>query len=189
MITINSEPDTASAAPLATLRKREHPVEGWLEQLEDRKRSSLLAYTASERSPVLSFLYASLLGFDGQPDEWESWVFQRCDKLDTRSLLEAEIDKLREDIGTLRELVDEGKARAGDMSNRIAFLSRELRGHIDSLDKQTTVHDRRALLLAGVEIASKMLRKVYGGNAQVWPAIEACLMAAFSEVDTKQRAK
>lgn len=178
-----------AARPGGIIQQRAHPIEAWLDSLPERKRSAVLAYTATERSPVLSFLYASLLGHQGSPDDWEAWIRRRWDKLDTRLLLENEVVALQQDIAHLRQLVEEGKARAGDMSNRIAFLSRELRGHKDSLDKEQSVHDRRALLLAGVEIASKMLRKVYGRDGAIWPVIEACLEGAWADIEERHSLK
>jgi len=43
------------------------------------------------------------------------------------------------------------------------------------------------MLLAGVEITSKMLRKVFGRDTNVWPAIEATVESVFAEIEAKHQ--
>lgn len=156
---------------------------------DERRRSSVLQYAAGERSAVLSYLYAALLGCDASVDEWEAFVQSRWQKLDHRALLETEIMALHDDIARLRQQVEEGHLRATDAATKISYLSKELRGHIEQIGREVSVHDRRSLLLAGVEISSKLLRKVFGRDTNVWPAIEATLESAWADIEAKHQGK
>jgi hypothetical protein len=168
---------------------RREPVAAWLETLPERKRSAVVQYAAGERSVVLSYLYASLLGMECSIDDWEVWTLQQWQKLDHRAILETEIMALHTDIAEVRRAVEEGALRRGESPRKIADLSKELRGHIEHLSKEVGTHDRRSLLLAGVEITSKLLRKVFGNNAAVWPAIEATLESAWADIETRHASK
>ena len=139
------------------LVKHEQPVDAWLSSLPERKRSAALQYAAGERSIVASYLYCALLGME------------------------------HDDISAIRRAVEEGKIRLGDAPTKISYLSKELRGHIEHLSREVNAHDRRSMLLAGVEITSKSLRKVFGRDANVWPAIEATVESVFAEIEAKHQ--
>ncbi len=179
----------------AELQLHTRPVEGWLAGLGERKRSVVLQYAAAERSVVLSYLYATMLGMEVSIDDWEAFVVGRWKKLDHRAILESEIVQLHQDLADLRRLAEEGGAAGqggrskskDDVATRIAYLSKELRGHIEHLAKEVGAHDRRTLVLAGVEITGKMLRKVFGRDANVWPAIEAALESAWADIEAKHQ--
>jgi len=170
---------------MSLLVRHEQPVDAWLSSLPERKRSAALQYAAGERSVVASYLYCSLLGLDASIDDWEAFVLQRWKKLDHRAILETEIMALHDDIAEIRRAVEEGKIRLGDSPTKISYLSKELRGHIEHLSREVNTHDRRSMLLAGVEITSKALRKVFGRDANVWPAIEATVESVFADIETK----
>jgi hypothetical protein len=173
----------------SALRPPVHPVEAWLQTLSERKRSAMLQYTAAEKSTVLSYLYASALGHQGSIDDWEAWVNRKWNKLDHRAILENEIASLKTDIDGIRTAVEDKVIKRGDAPTKISYLSKELRGHIETLSRDITSHDRCSLILAGVEVASKMLRKVYGRDASAWPAIESCLDAAWADIESRHKAK
>lgn len=167
------------------VKEGSQPIEAWLERIPERKRSAVLQYAAAERSPVLSYLYASMLGLPASVDDWEAFLITRYKKLDHRAVLESEIMSLYDDIAKIRDAVDAGSINLRDAPTKLSYLSRELRGHIEHLSKEVGTHDRRALLLAGVEITSKMLRKVFGKNSAVWPAIEASLESVWADIDSR----
>lgn len=167
--------------------RHERPIEAWLERIDERRRAAVLQYAAAERSPVLSYLYAALLGMDASVDQWEAFVAQRWKKLDHRAILESEIMALHSDIAGIRDAVETGAIRQGDAPTKLAYLSKELRGHIEHLSREVTTHDRRSLILAGVEISSKLLRKVFGRDSAVWPAIEATLESAWADIEHKHQ--
>lgn len=167
------------------LVKHEQPVEAWLASLPERKRSAALQYAAGERSIVASYLFCSLLGLEASIDDWEAFALVRWKKLDHRAILETEIMALHNDIAEIRRAVEEGKIRLSDSPTKVSYLSKELRGHIEHLSREVNLHDRRSMLLAGVELAAKSLRKVFGRDANVWPAIEATLEGCFADIDAK----
>lgn len=173
----------------AILQATTRPVEAWLDRQDARRTSAVLQFAAAEKSVVISYLYAASLGMDVPIDEWERFVLSHWKKLDHRAILETEIMALHGDIGELRRLVETGGIRAGDAPTKISYLSKELRGHIEHLAKDMAVHDRRALLLGGVEVVSKVLRKVFGTDRNVWPAIEAAIEAAWAEIEIKNGPK
>ena len=180
--------DLQPSAAAGPLKRQGSPVESWLSSLPERKRSAALQYAAGERSIVASYLYCALLGMEASIDDWEAFALSRWKKLDHRALLETEIMALHNDIAEIRTAVDEGKIRRSESPRKIADLSKELRGHIEHLSREVNVHDRRSLLLAGVEVTAKMLRKVFGRDANVWPAIEATVESVFAEIEAKHQA-
>lgn len=177
------------ADPASLLVKHDRPVEAWLERIDERRRSAVLQYAAGERSVVLSYLYAAMLGLDASIDQWEGFVLANWKKLDHRAILETEIMALHEDIARLRQQVEDGHLRASDAATKLSYLSKELRGHIEHLSREVTSHDRRSLLLAGVEVAGKLLRKVWGRDANVWPAIEATLESAWADIESRHQGR
>jgi hypothetical protein len=177
------------------LLQRLEPIEAWIRSLSPRRQAAVLQYTQAERSPVLSYLYASLLGMEGiGVDEWEAWVLRRFRKMDHLALLEAEIARLQSDLDNLREAAypldpdAKPKIRIGELPTKVSYLARELRGHIETMTKMQSMHDRRSLLLAGVDVLSKNLRKVYGRDATIWPAIEATIEASWADIETRHKA-
>lgn len=176
-----------AATATGQLLQRSSPVDTWLKGLPERRRSAALQYAAGERSIVASYLYCSLLGMEVSIDDYEAWALQRWKKLDHRALLETEIMALHNDIGEIRTDVEAGKIRRSESPRKIADLSKELRGHIEHLSREVNLHDRRTLLLAGVELSSKALKKVFGRDGNVWPAIEAVIESVFAEVEAKHQ--
>lgn len=176
---------TALQSASTALRTAERPVEAWLANAPERKRAAILNYAAGERSIVLSFLYASLLGMEVSIDDWEAFVLSRWKKLDHRAILESEVMALHKDIAEIREAVETGRMRQGDAPTKLAYLSRELRGHMEHMSKELMMHDRRSLLLAGVEVAGKYLKKTLGTDTRTWPVIEASLEAAWTDLEEK----
>jgi hypothetical protein len=186
---LNSLPLTVAApedsSALQTGRGH-HPVEAWLRTLPERKRSAILQYATIERSVVLSYLYASMLGMPVSIDEWEGWALSRFKKLDHRGIMESEIMALHGDISSIRTAIDEGKIRLGEAPKKISDLQRELRGHIEHLAKEVGVHDRRALILSGVDVVAKTLRKAFGRDP-IWPALEAALESTWADIETRHQ--
>jgi hypothetical protein len=176
------------------------PVDAWLDTLDEAKQAAVLEYAAAERSVVLGYLYARMLGLGASIDEFEAWANRRWKRLDHEAILETEIVSLQLDLQNLRAEVsqegpsgdfgDEGRPRkrrkgVDEIATRISYLSRELRSSLESLRAHRTLQDRRALLLAGVEVTRKYLSKVYGRDATIWPAIESILESAYAEIDGK----
>lgn len=184
----------ATLAPAPSLLQRRAPIEAWIESLSPRKRAALLQYVQLERSAVNSYLYASMLGLDCVGvDEWEAWVMARCPKLDYRAVLEGEIVNMQKDIVELRLAAhpkdgDKPSIRLGDLPTKISYLNKEIRQHSESLAKDQAIHDRRSLLLAGMSVLVKNLRKVYGRDGSVWPAIEAVVEASWADIEARHKA-
>jgi len=176
------------------LLQRLEPIEAWIRSLSPRRQAALLQYTQAERSPVLSYLYASLLGMEGVGvDEWDAWVMSRFSKQNHLAILEAEIRRTADDLEAVRRAAypeDDSKPliRIGELPTKISYLAKELRGHVEAMAKIQGLHDRRSLLLAGMDVLTKNLRKVYGRDATVWPAIEATVEASWADIESRHKA-
>lgn len=184
----------APVAEAGALLQRIEPIEGWIHTLTPRRQAALLQYTQGERSPVLSYLYASLLGMEGVGvDEWEAWVMAQFSKSNHLAILEQEIVRTTNDLEEVRKAAypeDGGRPtiRISELPTKISYLAKELRGHIEVIGKLQTMHDRRSLLLAGMDVLTKNLRKVYGRDATVWPAIEATVEASWADIEARHKA-
>jgi hypothetical protein len=175
------------------------PVDAWLDTLDEAKQAAVLEYAGAERSVVLGYLYARMLGLEASIDEFDAWSCRRWRRLDHEAILETEIVSLQLDLQNLRaevtqegpsaDISSEGRPRrrktVEDIATKISYLSKELRAALESLRAHRTLQDRRALLLAGVEVTRKYLAKVYGRDATIWPAIEAILESAYAEIDSR----
>jgi hypothetical protein len=176
------------------LLQRLEPIESWIHTLSPRRQAALLQYTQGERSPVLSYLYASLLGMEGiGVDEWEAWVMTRFSKANHLAILEEEIRQTSNDLEQVRlaaypEHGGKPTIRISELPTKISYLAKELRGHIEVMGKIQSMHDRRSLLLAGMDVLTKNLRKVYGRDATVWPAIEATVEASWADIEARHKA-
>lgn len=177
--------NTALANAKAELVRHERPVEAWLQAVDEPIRAAVMEKAAAERSVVLSYLFASALGMEASIDEWEQFVLLTWPRLSHNELLDAEIEKLRSDIDGLRNRISGGGSFGRtNPYGTISLLSRELRGHIEHLSKVQAVTERRALILAGVEITAKTLRKALG-TEPLWPAIEAAIEAVWADVEAR----
>lgn len=177
--------EIAQLEPPSLVNPNDRSIDSWLQRIPERKRSAVIQYAAGEQSVVMSYLYASMMGMEASVDDWEAWCIRQWKKLDHRALLQSEIVNLHNDIAEIRNAVQEGRIRQGDAPTKLSYLSRELRGHIEHLSKEVNTHDRRALLLAGVEVCAKNLRKIFGRNGAVWPAIEATLEATYADIEAR----
>lgn len=162
-----------------------HPVQFWLDSQVERRRLAVIRMAERERSIVLSYLYAALLGLPEPIDVWEEWVKLRFERLDTATMLQDELGRLETDLACLREHCAGDPRKTADFSTKISYLTKELRGHADQLEKMQAVLDRRALLLAGVEQTGRLLRKTFGKQENLWEAIEATLEAGWAEIESK----
>ena len=187
--------DLAVAEPAAPVLQRLEPIEAWIRSLSPRRQAALLQYTQAERSPVLSYLYASLLGMEAVGvDEWEAWVMGRFSKQNHLAVLEEEIRRTAEDLENVRKAAypddpdEKPRIRIGELPTKISYLAKELRGHVETMAKIQSMHDRRSLLLAGMDVLAKNLRKVYGRDQTIWPAIEATVEASWADIEARHKA-
>jgi hypothetical protein len=186
--------DLAVAEPAAPVLQRLEPIEAWIRSLSPRRQAAVLQYTQAERSPVNSYLYASLLGMEAVGvDEWEAWVMARFQRTNHLAILENEIQRTTEDLEQVRAAAypeDGGKPqiRISELPTKISYLAKELRGHVETMAKIQSMHDRRSLLLAGMDVLAKNLRKVYGRDATIWPAIEATVEASWADIEARHKA-
>jgi hypothetical protein len=184
----------AAAEPAGSILQRLEPIEAWIRTLTPRRQAALLQYTQAERSPVLSYLYASLLGMEEVGvDEWDAWVMSRFSKQNHLAILEEEIRSTALDLENVRQAAyptDGGKPliRISELPTKISYLAKELRGHVEAMAKIQSMHDRRSLLLAGMDVLAKNLRKVYGRDATIWPAIEATVEASWADIEARHKA-
>lgn len=82
---------------------------------------------------------------------------------------------MQEDIRKLRQDVEHGLVKRDAGVARIASMQKELRGHIDQIDKFTSVKDRKGLLMAGADRAIRELMFIFKDDPIEGPLEEASM--------------
>ena len=120
-------------------------------------------------------MYARFLGYQGSITDCDSWLKATYTKPDHRKKLLYEIDQMQEDIRKLRADVEVGLVKRDAGVARIASMQKELRGHIDQVDKFTNTKDRKGLLMAGADRAVRELMFIFKDDPIEIPLEEATM--------------
>ena len=86
-----------------------------------------------------------------------------------------EIDAMQEDIRKLRADVETGLVKRDAGVARIASMQKEVRGHIDLVEKFTNSKDRKGLLMAGADRAIRELMFIFKDDPIEIPLEEATM--------------
>lgn len=139
----------------------ENPVNLFVAALDNGEREALISHAENTDSIYEIWLYANVLGYTGSFEDLDEWVKSRFPKLNRRSMLQAEVIRLESDLHCLRSQVAADIVSPQDAAQRIAQLSKELRGHIVEIDKISKSVDRRGLILAGASRAIGIIEDVF----------------------------
>lgn len=149
--------------------------EHWLDNLDSSTQESFFAFAEDTFSVVEIFLYARFLGYSGAISCCNNWINEHYTKPDHRKKLLFEISEMQEDIRKLRQDVEHGLVKRDAGVARIASMQKELRGHIDQIDKFTSVRDRKGLLMAGADRAIRELMFIFKDDPIEGPLEEASM--------------
>jgi hypothetical protein len=153
-------------------------VAQFLRMLADTDRELFIDTVETATSPIEIWTLATVLGYTGSMGDLIAWANELYPRTDRRKVLLAEADKLKTDIANARALIASEALDAKEGYSRIAFLSRELRGHLTEVDKMARTLDRRGLMMAGADRVMRELRTIFAGSVDM----ESALAQAFKAV-------
>jgi len=147
----------------------------WVENLDASTQESFCAFASDNYSVVEIYLYSRFLGYKGSISACDLWVRDHYKKPDHRKKLLYEIDEMQEDVRKLREDVENGVVKRDAGVARIASMQKEIRGHIDQVEKFTNTKDRKGLLMAGADRAIRELMFIFKDDPIEIPLEEATM--------------
>ena len=147
----------------------------WVDNLDASTQESFCAFAAGNYSIIEVYLYSRFLGYKGTITACDLWVKDNYYKPDHRKKLLYEIDEMQEDVRKLREDVENGVVKRDAGVARVASMQKEIRGHIDQVEKFTTLKDRKGLLMAGADRAIRELMFIFKDDPIEIPLEEATM--------------
>ena len=181
---LESQPENNSSSsnktkPGITARRNElidiELFDGWVENLDAATQESFCAFAKDNYSLIEVYLYSRFLGYKGTVTACELWVKDNYKKPDHRKKLLYEIDEMQEDVRKLREDVENGVVKRDSGVARIASMQKEIRGHIDQIEKFTNIKDRKGMLMAGADRAIRELMFIFKDDPIEIPLEEASM--------------
>ena len=165
--------------PETTVRRNEHIdielFDQWVDNLDASTQESFCAFAAENYSVIEVYLYSRFLGYKGTVTACELWVKSNYKKPDHRKKLLFEIEEMQEDVRKLRDDVEKGVVKRDAGVARIASMQKEIRGHIDQVEKFTSIKDRKGLLMAGADRAIRELMFIFKDDPIEIPLEEATM--------------
>jgi len=162
-----------------TVRRNEHIdielFDQWVDNLDASTQESFCAFASDNYSVIEVYLYSRFLGYKGTVTACELWVKSNYKKPDHRKKLLFEIEEMQEDVRKLREDVENGVVKRDAGVARIASMQKEIRGHIDQVEKFTSIKDRKGLLMAGADRAIRELMFIFKDDPIEIPLEEATM--------------
>ena len=149
--------------------------DSWVDNLDASTQESFCAFSSDNYSVIEIYLYSRFLGYQGSITACELWVKDHYYKVDHRKKLLYEIDEMQEDVRKLREDIENGTVKRDAGVARIASIQREIRGHIDQVEKFTSIKDRKGLLMAGADRAIRELMFIFKDDPIEIPLEEATM--------------
>ena len=170
---------SSKTKPETTVRRNEHIdielFDQWVDNLDASTQESFCAFAAENYSVIEVYLYSRFLGYKGTVTACELWVKSNYKKPDHRKKLLFEIEEMQEDVRKLREDVEKGVVKRDAGVARIASMQKEIRGHIDQVEKFTSIKDRKGLLMAGADRAIRELMFIFKDDPIEIPLEEATM--------------
>lgn len=170
---------SSKTKPETTVRRNEHIdielFDQWVDNLDASTQESFCAFASENYSVIEVYLYSRFLGYKGTVTACELWVKSNYKKPDHRKKLLFEIEEMQEDVRKLREDVEKGVVKRDAGVARIASMQKEIRGHIDQVEKFTSIKDRKGLLMAGADRAIRELMFIFKDDPIEIPLEEATM--------------
>lgn len=161
-----------------TMTQGVSPTAHFLRMLDDPDRELFIDTVENATSSIEIWTLATVMGYTGSMGDLIAWADDQYPRTDRRKVLLAEAEKLKQDIADAREFIRSEALEPKEGYSRIAFLSKELRGHLIEVDKMARVLDRRGLILAGADRVMREMRGIFAGSAEM----ESALAKAFKAV-------
>ena len=175
----NSKSTKKGTKPEITVRPNElidiELFDAWVDNLDSATQESFCGFASGNYSVIEIYLYSRFLGYQGGITACDHWVNSHYSKPDQRKKLLYEIDEMQEDVRKLREDVENGVVKRDAGVARIASIQREIRGHIDQVEKFTSMKDRKGLLMAGADRAIRELMFIFKDDPIEIPLEEASM--------------
>ena len=149
--------------------------ESWVDDLDSSTQESFCSFSSDNYSVIEIYLYSRFLGYRGSITACDLWIKNNHPKPDHRKKLLYEIDAMQEDIRKLRADVETGLVKRDAGVARIASMQKEVRGHIDLVEKFTNSKDRKGLLMAGADRAIRELMFIFKDDPIEIPLEEATM--------------
>ena len=149
--------------------------DAWVDNLDSSTQESFCSFASENYSIIEIYLYARFLGYQGSITACDLWLKENYTKPDHRKKLLYEIDEMQEDIRKLRADVETGLVKRDAGVARIASMQKELRGHIDQVEKFTNTKDRKGILMAGADRAIRELMFIFKDDPIEIPLEEATM--------------
>ena len=149
--------------------------DAWVDNLDSSTQESFCSFASDNYSVIEIYLYSRFLGYRGSITACDLWVRKEYKKPDHRQKLLFEIDAMQEDIRKLRADVETGLVKRDAGVARIASMQKELRGHIDQVEKFTNTKDRKGILMAGADRAIRELMFIFKDDPIEIPLEEATM--------------
>jgi hypothetical protein len=148
--------------------------------MDEGDREMFLETVEHATSPIEVWALATVMGYRGSMSDLMAWADELYPRIDRRKRMTDEAELLRKDIEDARVLIDQGAMDPEKGFARVAFLSREMRGHLVEVEKMSKTVDRRGLILAGAERVMRELRGIFAGSTDMENALEAAFKAVWA---------
>lgn len=98
-----------------------------------------------------------------------------------------EIDELRNDIKSVRDMTTQSMLDPATAATKIASLQKELRSHIQAVRTITDGLDRRGLLLAGADRCLRELVNTFEDQPTILALLEDSSLLVWSTMEREER--
>jgi hypothetical protein len=157
-------------------------VDQWLDTLPAADSENFCEFSKVTSSPIEIWIFAGVLGYSGTFNDLCRWLKMKYKKLDTRGILNSEISAIHADIQEYRMALSAGEIKATDGVARLAALEKELRSHIETLDRMNKSTDKRGLILAGADRVMREMTSIFKDDPQFSEPIENAINAVWAKV-------
>lgn len=149
--------------------------EYWVDNLDAPTQEAFNSFAKNNNSVIETYVYARFLGYKGSIVACELWIKTNYPKVDYGKKLKQEVDSMLIDIERLRAEIEEGDVKRDVGVRQVAAMQREVRGHIDQIQRTNNHKDRKALVMAGADRAIRELLLTFQDDPIGVPLEEASM--------------
>ena len=157
-------------------------VDQWLDTITAADAESFREFADSCPSEIEIWIYAGIIGYEGSFNDLCRWIKLTYRKINRRQILDAEIVALHGDINDLRMALSSGEIKGDQGAARLAALEKELRSHIETIDKMNKTIDRRGLIMAGADRVMRELSSIFKDDPQLEEPLDNAMNAVWAKI-------